>query len=335
MAGQAPRFPFVATERAQALKWQKECRDALGKTLGFVDDPPVASDPVVVEEHDRGDFLSRKVVITTAPSVQMPMYLLSPKNVDHKLPVVIAYHGHGYGVADIVGRWENGDLRCEPDGYHKDFAVALCRKGFLVAAPEISCFGERQQNYSSFEMGEPVPTTCHNVATFAIMLGKSVLGMRVRDGMRLVDYLTTLPTADVSRLGMMGISGGGMLTFFHTALDHRIKASVISGYYSSFRDSTLAMNHCTCNFVPGLLSIGEMSDLVGLILPRPMLVEAGTRDPIFPVTAVRHSVGRAREICKTLGGNAGDVEYDEFEGRHQVSGRRSYQFLVENLGELS
>jgi hypothetical protein len=123
-----------------------------------------------------------------------------------------------------------------------------------------------------------------------------------------------------------------MATFFHTALDERVKACVISGYFSSFRDSILAMNHCTCNFAPGLLNIGEMADLVGLIMPRPILVEAGVRDPIFPIATVRASVERTREICEILGGNAAhSVELDEFEGRHRINGRRAYDFLWEQV----
>jgi len=63
-----------------------------------------------------------------------------------------------------------------------------------VAAPEISCFGERQTDYShlNYDLEQGAPSTCHNAATYAIMLGKSVLGMRVRDGMRLIDYLSVL-----------------------------------------------------------------------------------------------------------------------------------------------
>ena len=141
-----------------------------------------------------------------------------------------------------------------------------------------------------------------------------------------------MPEADTRRLAAMGISGGGMLTFFHTALDERIRACAVSGYYSSFRESILAMHHCTCNFVPGLLNIGEMSDIVGLILPRPMLAEAGTHDPIFPIAAVRAAVERARQICAVLGGDPqSDVALDEFEGRHMISGRRAYDFLWEKL----
>lgn len=328
-------YKFTARTLAEALAWQPECRAALAETVGFLDTPTVDPCPEVVEETDRGDFVRRKVVINTSPDSRMPVYLLIPKNSSGRLPVALAYAGHGYGAKDIVGLWEDGEERLVPDGYHADFAIELCRRGFLVAAPEIACFGERQNDYSHLnsKLGEPVPSTCHNVATYAIMLGKSAIGLRVRDSMRLIDYLSTLPDADVARLGAMGISGGGMLTFFHTALDERVKTCVISGYFSSFASSILAMNHCTCNFVPGLLRIGEMEDIVGLIMPRPMLVEAGTRDCIFPIGAVRKSVDRAREICAILGGDPDrDVELDEFEGRHRISGRRSYDFLKERLG---
>ena len=65
----------------------------------------------------------------------------------------------------------------------------------MVAAPEISCFGERRADYSALAgaLTGPEPTTCHNASTYAIMLGGSVMGLRVWDGMRAVDYLATRP----------------------------------------------------------------------------------------------------------------------------------------------
>jgi len=173
----------------------------------------------------------------------------------------------------------------------------------------------------------PVPA---HTAFLASHLGGSALGLRVYDGMRLVDYLATRRDTDIRRLGAMGISGGGMHTMFSACLDTRIKASVISGYYSTFRDSILAMHHCPCNYVPGLARFGEMHDLAGLIAPRPMLIEAGQRDTIFPLRAVRRAVREAKKVYGVLGDPA-CVETDYFDGRHQISGRKAYRFLQKSL----
>ncbi len=328
---QAP-LRFQAHSPDEALAWQKTVREALARTIGFQDWPDVAFQPELIESVDKGDYVREKVLIWVGPYARMPVYLLIPKNREGACATVLAFNGHGYGVKDIVGLWEDGQERNTPDGYHKDFAVALCRSGFLVAAPEISCFGERQTDFSYLNttIGQPVPTTCHHTAMLAFHLGGSAVGLRVRESRRLVDYLLTRPEVDASRIGAMGISGGGMHTFFSTSLDERIRACVISGYYSTFRDSVLAMDHCSCNFIPGLHVFGEMYDLVGLIAPRPMLVEAGTYDPIFPLEAVKRSVERAREVYSVFG--AGDrVETDFFEGRHQISGRKAYRFLAADL----
>ena len=322
-------YAFRAGTREEAEHWQVEARAALADTLGFQMGAPVHLNVQVIEQVERGDFVREKLLLQTAPDVEMPVYLLLPKGGRRPLPTVLAFAGHGYGAKDIVGLWEDGAERENPDGYHADFAIALCRRGFAVAAPEISCFGERQTDFSYLTTGQSAPTSCTHAAMLALHLGGSVAGMRVRDARRLVDYLEQRPECDTAHLGAMGISGGGMHTLFSTAIDTRIKAAVISGYFSTFRDSILAMSHCACNFVPGLARFGEMYDLVGLLAPRPLLVEAGSHDPIFPIDAVQASVARAQEVYGVFG--AGPVETDYFEGRHRISGRLAYDFLAATL----
>jgi len=324
---------FHARTRTEALGWQKTVRKALAHQLGLDQIRSAPLSPKKLERVDKGDYVREKYLLRTAPRTLMPFYLLLPKRNTRPLPVVLALHGHGYGVKDIVGLWEDGSERDTPDGYHKDFAVALCRAGFAVAAPEISCFGERQNDYSYLNtvMGSPVPGTCAHSAALASHLGLSVLGLRVHDSLRLVDCLSNRRDLDTHRLGAMGISGGGMHTFFSTCIDTRIKACVVSGYFSTFKDSVLAMNHCPCNFVHGLGAFGEMQDLAGLIAPRPMLVEAGTRDPIFPIAAVKSGVTGARNVYSVFGSRE-NVATDYFEGRHQISGAKAYDFLAEKLG---
>ena len=328
------RYAFNAKTLLEAQKWQAETRQALAQTIGLPAPDNSSLNPQLIESVDKGNYIREKVVIQTGTHTLMPVYLLLPKEGKHPLPIILAFHGHGYGVKDIVGLWEDGEERDTPDGYHKDFGVELCRAGFAVAAPEIAGFGERQTDFSYLNaaIDQPVPTTCTHTAMLAFHLGSSVVGMRVHDGLRLVDYLETRPELDTKRLGAMGISGGGMHTFFSTCLDERIRACVVSGYYSTFRDSILAMSHCACNFVPGLAQFGEMYDLVGLIAPRPMLVEAGNYDNIFPQKAVKSSVSRANAVYAVFGDRL-EVETDYFEGRHQISGRKAYPFLKAALSK--
>ena len=165
----------------------------------------------------------------------------------------------------------------------------------------------------------------------ASALGGSANGLRVYDAFRLVDYLESRVEADTSRLGAMGISGGGMHTFYSTCLDERIRACVISGYFSTYQDSIFAMHHCPCNYVPGIAKFGEMYDLIGLIAPRPVLIEAGDHDEIFPLQAVKKSVKIASDKVYAIFGAQEQFETDFFSGRHQISGRRAYDFLWEKL----
>jgi dienelactone hydrolase len=325
-------YAFRAKNLEEARCWQERTRAALSETMGFQTEPKVDPKPVLLEKVDKGDYIREKLLIRTAPQTTVPVYVLLPRQAARPLPVVVALHGHGYGVKSIVGIREDGIERSEPEGYQKDFAVKLCRRGFAVAAPEISCFGERQTDFSHLdkELGQEAPKSCAHTAALASHLGRSVLGLRVLDVRRLIDYLQSREEMDTSRLGAMGISGGGMLTFFTAALDKRIKVCVISGYFCTFKDSILAVRHCACNYVHGLGRFGEMSDIVGLIAPRPILIEAGTRDKIFPIKAVRKSVTQAREVYKVFGAEE-QVETDYFEGKHEISGKRAYDFLMEKL----
>ncbi|HOJ34825.1 MAG TPA: alpha/beta hydrolase family protein [Candidatus Hydrogenedentes bacterium] len=320
---------FTARTKKEAEKWQIAARNTLEKTLGLGILPKAPLSPKRIETVDKGDYVREKILLRTSAYTLMPVYLLLPKKADRPLPVVLAFHGHGYGVKDIVGLWEDGSERQNPDGYQKHFGVMLCKKGFAVAAPEISCFGERQTDFH-VKPGQSAPSTCTHTAQLALHLGTSALGLRIHDGLKLVDYLETRRDLDVSRLGAMGISGGGMHTLFSTCVDTRIRACVVSGYFCTFRDSIFAMTHCACNYVPNLHVFGEMFNLAGLIAPRPMLVESGNHDSIFPQKAVRGAVKNAERIYQIFGAD-GNIEADYFEGRHQISGRRAYDFLYEKL----
>lgn len=321
---------FRAKSHAAARTWQSRTRKALRKAVGFQNTPACDPAPKQIERVDKGDYVREKIVIHTTPQCSMPVYVLIPKNATVPLPVVLAFHGHGYGVKDIVGLWEDGEERDTPSGYHKDFAVALCRRGFAVAAPEISCFGERQSQFPHLREEIPPgipPSTCAHTSMLASHLGGTAVGIRVRDARRLVDYLAMRPDVNTRKLGVMGISGGGMHALFSSCIDTRIKACVISGYFAEWRHSIHGMDHCVCNYIPGLGQFGEIYDLAALMAPRPVLIEAATRDPIFPIRSVKRAVARTRQSYDVFGAGSA-IKTDIFEARHEISGAKAYDFLA-------
>ena len=64
---------------------------------------------------------------------------------------------------------------------------------------------------------------------------------------------------------------------------------MVSGYLNTFRDSIGSLAHCIDNYVPGILNWAEMHDIAGLIAPRPLFVESGEKDNIFPIAASKAS----------------------------------------------
>ena len=128
----------------------------------------------------------------------------------------------------------------------------------------------------------------------------------------------------------MGISGGGTITVFATALDPRIRVALVSGYLNTFKDSVGSLAHCIDNYVPGILNWAEMHDVAGLIAPRPLFVESGEQDRIFPIAASIESVAEVRKIYGVFG-VPDRVEHEVFPDEHLFWGKRGIPFLARHL----
>ena len=171
---------------------------------------------------------------------------------------------------------------------------------------------------------------CEPTAGGALLLGETIIGWRVWDVMRTIDYIATRRELDAGRVGCIGISGGGTTALFSAALEPRIRAAMVSGYLNTFRDSIGSLAHCVDNYVPGILNWAEMYDVAGLIAPRPLFAEAGAKDDIFPVDASRESFARVTKVYEMLG--APDrFQTEIFEGTHSFHGVKGLLFLAEHL----
>jgi hypothetical protein len=78
--------------------------------------------------------------------------------------------------------------------------------------------------------------------------------------------------------------------------------------------------------LPGVIGRLEHLDIAALIAPRPLLVETGTEDPIFPAEVARQTVAQLRVVYGSLGVED-RLYHDVFSGGHQWHGQLAYPFL--------
>ena len=319
---------FHASGRAEAEAWQRELRHRLVDLIGGLPAKPCRLSPMVTERVEFRTYTRETVYFESRPGSTVVGYLLTPKPLRAPAPAVLCLHGHGRGVDDIVGIREDGTMRSRRGGYQKDFALQCVRRGYVVLAIEQIGFGHRRD--AAARAARAGSSSCQPAAGAALLLGQTMIGWRVWDAMRSIDYLATRPEVEADRLAVMGISGGGATSFFTAALDHRVKAAVVSGYFCTFRDSIFSIQHCIDNYIPGILRYAEMYDVAGLIAPRSLFVEAGTKDRIFPVEATRYAVGKAREMYRAM--DAEDrLGFEVFEGTHQFHGVGAFRHLAKTL----
>ncbi len=107
--------------------------------------------------------------------------------------------------------------------------------------------------------------------------GRTLMGERLWDLMRCVDYLESLPFVDTHRIACAGLSLGGEMAMWLGAMDTRIKATVVCGFLT-YMDQ-MEKNHCLCWKFPGLREAVDFPDIYGLIAPRALQCQNGEKEP--------------------------------------------------------
>jgi dienelactone hydrolase len=319
---------FRATSRKQAEAWQKRLRAKVTELVGGFQSAraPLAAETLEVREFPR--YRREKVVFTSRPGLGVLAYLLTPKDAKPPYATMVCVPGHGRGVDDIVGIDDQGQDRTDKAGYQHDFAIQVVEHGMAAVAIEPMAFGCRRDPKTKKKgLGT---SACQPVAGAALLFGQTMIGWRAGDVMRTIDWIETRQELDAKRVGCMGISGGGTCTTFSAALEPRIKVAYISGYLNIFRDCILSLSHCIDNYVPGILNYAEMYDVAGLIAPRPLFVESGEKDEIFPIAASRESFARVKKVYELFGASA-VVEQETFDGPHSFWGVKGIPFLAKHL----
>ncbi len=295
-------FSFRASDQENARAWQRRFRPVLCQLLGLDaiaerGAPPMTARRLSVEtltDHEREEWR-----LETEPGFELPFYLLKPLRVSGRLPVVITPHGHGKaGKNTYVGIYASEEERKSGELGERDIALQAVREGYIAIAPDMRGFASlRRQEETELD----ATSSCRTLQMHAILFGRTLIGERVWDVQRLIDWALGRPDVDGDRIVITGNSGGGTVSLFAGAVDERIRVCIPGSYFCTFKDSIASIRHCECNYIPGIMRHAEMWDVAGLVAPRPFMAVAGDEDSIFPIDGVRRSFAKLQEVYRTFG----------------------------------
>ena len=293
------------TKQAMAFRggdvkpWQRRLRRKLAELTGYsrmpTERPPLNVRSLWTQRHPFGSI--EKIAFTAEPHADVLAYVCIPKESRPPYTWMICLQGHSTGMHNSIGVDREDEMkRIKVEG-DRDFALGCMERGIAALCIEQRSFGLRREQTQK----QVAQAGCQDATMHALILGRTLLAERVFDVDRGIDYLLTRGDVETKRIGVMGNSGGGTISVFSAALLPRLAFAMPSCYFCTFRDSVMSIMHCVDNYVPNLFLHAEMSDVLGLFAPRPVVVVAGKTDPIFPVRAVRRAFRDLQRIYRAAG----------------------------------
>ncbi len=198
------------------------------------------------------------------------------------------------------------------------FARRLAENGAQVVVPLII---DRDDKYSGIP-GIGMTNMPHRewIYRMSFEAGRHIIGFEVQKVLAFIDWFEKENEASALPIGVMGYGEGGLLALYSAALDSRIDATAVSGYFQP-RESL--WKEPIYRDVWGLVREFGDAELASLISPRALIVETSIGPQIAgppkadavhqdcacpngvlttpPVAEVESEVERAREFYRRLG----------------------------------
>jgi pimeloyl-ACP methyl ester carboxylesterase len=257
--------------------------------LQLVRPRPAELNPEVVAESKDGEFRRERIRFTSEPGQRVAMLMLRPDD-DRPRPAVLVLHG-------TRGRKE-GML---------DWLRDLARMGFAAFATDARRHGELADG----DYEDAI------IAAYRSGKGHPWLYETVTDTIRAIDYLQARPDVLRDRIGMIGISMGGMNTWLTAAADERVKVAIpcigVTSFGYQIRTGQFAARCATLprfpaavardlgktdvdrevaerawsRVLPGILDRFDCPAMLKAIAPRPLLILNGELDERCPLEGVK------------------------------------------------
>jgi len=313
-------------------------RETLPRVLATLGESPerVPLNPELMAEWEHDGLRKQRWHLDMSKYISASFLLNIPGDLQEgeQRPAICCWHGHGpFGKEPVMGNDASPELRAAIDFHNYSYGHQMAKKGFVTFAIDWIGAGERCDGNKPFHRWtEFGPEWCNVYYMHATMLGMTNISINVAHGMAATDFACSLPFVDADRLGVMGLSGGGVCTLWSALCDPRFKAAEIIGYSDLFpifgvRD----VNYCGMQISPGLFKLVDLPDLQGLLAPRPLLIDIGANDSCFGVDGAMDCY-RKLETIYAAAGVPDRLELDLFPGEHGWGGNKSEAFFYKYLG---
>jgi dienelactone hydrolase len=302
---------YTSRSAEDAKIWQSNVRSGLSKLLK-IDDLLASKDaislaPAELSSTDKGTYCVKELEINSTSTRSIRIVVTLPTSRKGPMPAVVCIGGHGSSLyspysEDTIAK---DSPRRKSDHIYKGFGTALAKKGYVTISTTVSQ---------------------HNIYEKDRLL----MGERLWDLIRCIDYLESMPQVDGSAIGCAGLSLGGEMAMWLGGMDERIAATVSAGFLTSM--DHMEQNHCMCWKFAGLRELVDFADVYSLTAPRALQCQNGLLEPPsqFYVPLARTAMEDVRAIYCDLA-MPENVILDVHPGGHEIDLPGLLYFLEKHL----
>jgi hypothetical protein len=272
---------YTSRPADNAKAWQTDVRARLFTVLKLDDlireKKSIALDPKPLSAADKGSYRVEELEINSTPARRIRLIVTIPALRHNPRPAVVCIGGHG---SDLYSPYDANTVLKEPakakaDRIYRGFGTVLATKGYVTISTTVSQHEVREA-------------------------GRLLMGERLWDLMRCIDYLESLPEVDKTGIGGVGLSLGGEMAMWLGGMDERITATVSAGFLTNM--DHMEKNHCMCWKFDGLRELVDYADIYALTAPRPLQCQNGLLEPPsqFYVPLARQAMEEVRTIYRNM-----------------------------------
>ncbi|MBS0001013.1 MAG: acetylxylan esterase [Cyclobacteriaceae bacterium] len=262
---------------------------------GFIQPQEGKLDPFFNGRYQRDSYTVAKYAIPGEGNYVIPLLLFVPDNPVGKLPGLVYLHPEGKAEEAKIG----GEIE------------GLVKNGYIVVAPDVLGVGETADRAGRAYTGDYT----------AVLIGRSTVGVRAGDIVRVVSYMKQLETVDPGKIGVIGIEEMGIPVMHAAAFDPTMKHIALANSPISYR--SIVMNKLyriglleregggywhpyEIEFpwgVAGALTAYDLPDLIGCMAPGKVAFISPQNHLLEPASEelITHEMNFPREVYKNMG----------------------------------